>query len=170
MNHLINGYLIVSKLFSKPIKIITQTNLHALMRAINNGTIMTEFTEITRNKSRFRSACKDMSLKQLKSMANHLSEFIEKRAQEEVALAEQAAKKHKEKQAILTSIAKAGLTPEDFFATDLPKIKKPRKPVAPQYRIKDAQGLKHEWSGRGRTPKAFELYFNNGGSKNSCRI
>ena len=49
-------------------------------------------------------------------------------------------------------------------------IKKPRKPVAPQYRIKDAQGLKHEWSGRGRTPKAFELYFNNGGSKNSCRI
>ena len=49
---------------------------------------MTEFTEITRNKSRFRSACEDMSLKQLKSMANHLSEFIEKRAQEEVALAE----------------------------------------------------------------------------------
>ena len=69
MNHLTNGYLTVSKLFaklfSKPIKIITQTNLHALLRAINNGTIMTEFTEITRNKSRFRSACKDMSLIQL---------------------------------------------------------------------------------------------------------
>ena len=92
---------------------------------------MTEFTKITRNKSRFKSACKDMSLKQLKSMANHLSEFIEKRAQEEVALAEQAAKKVKEKQVILASIAKAGLTPEDFHATRLPKIKKPRKPVAP---------------------------------------
>ena len=57
-----------------------------------------------------------------------------------------------------------------FTDEDLPKIKKPHKPVAPQYRIKDAQGLKHEWSGRGRTPKAFEHYFNNGGSKNSCRI
>ena len=131
---------------------------------------MTEFTEITRNKSRFRAACKDINLTQLKTMANHLSEFIEKRVQEEVTLAKQAAKKDTEKQAILNAIAQAGLTPEDFFSTGAPKIKKPRKPVAPQYRIKDTQGLKHEWSGRGRTPKVFEQYFNNGGSKDSCRI
>jgi DNA-binding protein H-NS len=131
---------------------------------------MTEFSEIARNKNRFRAACKDLSVDQLGTMANHLSEFIEKRAQEEVALAAQSAKKDAEKQAIFAAIAEAGLTPEDFFSAEAPKVKKTRKPVAPQYRITDSQSTTHEWSGRGRTPKAFEYYFNNGGSKDSCRI
>ena len=131
---------------------------------------MTEFSEIARNKNRFRAACKDLSVDQLGTMANHLSEFIEKRAQEEVALAAQSAKKDAEKQAIFAAIAEAGLTPEDFFSAEAPKVKKTRKPVAPQYRITDPQGITHEWSGRGRTPKAFEHYFNNGGSKDNCRI
>ena len=131
---------------------------------------MTEFSEIARNKNRFRAACKDLSVDQLGTMANHLSEFIEKRAQEEVALAAQSAKKDAEKQAIFAAIAEAGLTPEDFFSAEASKVKKVRKPVAPQYRITDPQGITYEWSGRGRTPKAFEYYFNNGGSKDSCRI
>tara|TARA_B110000503_G_scaffold53258_1_gene85701 strand:- start:27810 stop:28238 length:429 start_codon:yes stop_codon:yes gene_type:complete len=140
---------------------------------LNSGTIMTEFSEIARNKNRFRAACKDLSVGQLETMANHLSEFIGKRAQEEIALAEQSAKKDAEKQAILVAIAEAGLTPEDFFSADAPKInkiKKARKPVAAKYRITDTQGITCEWSGRGRTPKAFEHYFNNGGTKDSCRI
>jgi DNA-binding protein H-NS len=134
---------------------------------------MTEFSEIARNKNRFRAACKDLSVEQLETIANHLSEFIDKRKQEEIALAEQSAKKDAEKQAILVAIAEAGLTPEDFFSADAPKankVKKTRKPVAAQYRITDTQGIMCEWSGRGRTPKAFEHYFNNGGTKDSCRI
>lgn len=131
---------------------------------------MNDFSEIARNKNRFRAACKDLGIEQLKTMANHLSEFIEKRAQEEEARAAQSAKKDAEKQAILAAIADAGLTAEDFFSTEAPKAKKTRKPVAAQYRIVDAQGVKHEWSGRGRTPKVFDHYFNNGGSKDSCRI
>ena len=58
---------------------------------------MTEFSEITRNKSRFRVAYKDLSIAQLQTIANHLFEFIEKRTQEEVALAQQTAKKDSEK-------------------------------------------------------------------------
>ncbi|MDE0955460.1 MAG: H-NS histone family protein [Pseudomonadales bacterium] len=131
---------------------------------------MTEFSEIARNKSRLRAACKDLSVEQLKTMANRLSEFIEKRAEEEVVLAAQSAKKDAEKKAIFAAIADAGLTPEDFFSGEAPKIKKTRKPVAPQYQIVDPQGTTHQWSGRGRTPKAFEYYFTNGGSKDSCRI
>jgi DNA-binding protein H-NS len=141
-----------------------------LLSATDRGAIMTEFSEITRNKSRFRAACKDLSIEQLKTMAHHLSEFIEKRAQEEVIRAEQSAKKNTERKAILTAIAKAGLTPEDFFSADAAQTKKVRKPVAPKYRLTDKQGTKHEWSGRGRTPKVFEHYFNNGGSKDSCLI
>ena len=147
-----------------------QLKFRGPLNATNRGTIMTEFSEIARNKNRFRAACKNLSVEQLQTIANHLSEFIEKRIQEEVALAEHSVKKDAEKQAILAAITEAGLTPEDFFSTDAPKIKKPRKPVAPQYRITDTQGIKHEWSGRGRTPKAFDHYFNNGGSKDSCRI
>jgi DNA-binding protein H-NS len=141
-----------------------------LLSATNRGTIMTEFSEITRNKSRFRAACKDLSIAQLETMAHHLSEFIEKRAQEEAVRAEQSAKKNAERKAILAAIAKAGLTPEDFFSADAAQIKKARKPVAPKYRLTDKQGVKHEWSGRGRTPKVFDHYFNNGGSKDSCLI
>jgi len=102
---------------------------------------MTEFSEIARNKNRFRAACKDLSVEQLETMANHLSEFIDKRKQEEIALAEQSAKKDAEKQAILVAIAEAGLTPEDFFSADAPtanKVKKTRKPAGsctiPHYR------------------------------------
>lgn len=131
---------------------------------------MTNFSEIARNKNRFRAACKNLSVEQLESMANHLSEFIEKRAQEEEIIAAQSAKKDAEKQAILAAIAEAGLTPDDFFSAGTPKTKKIRKPVEPKYRITDAQGVQHEWSGRGRTPKVFEYHFNNGGSKDSCRI
>ena len=50
------------------------------------------------------------------------------------------AKKAAEKQAILTAMADAGLSPEDFVTNETPKTKKARKPVAPQYRIKDANG------------------------------
>ncbi len=134
---------------------------------------MTEFSEIARNKNRFRAACKDFSVEQLETMAAQLSEFIEKRTQEEVDMAEKNAKKDAEKQAIFAAIAEAGLTPADFFSDEAPKANKaknPRKPVAAQYRITDPQGVQHEWSGRGRTPKAFDHYFNNGGSKDSCRI
>jgi|TARA_B110001469_G_scaffold82582_1_gene78110 DNA-binding protein H-NS len=131
---------------------------------------MTEFSEITRNKSRFRAACKELTIAQLETMANHLSEFIEKRAQEEAIRAEQSAKKNAERKAILAAIAEAGLTAADFFSTDAAKVKNVRKPVAPKYRLTDKHGVKHEWSGRGRTPKVFDHYFNNGGSKDSCLI
>lgn len=131
---------------------------------------MTDFSDIARNKNRFRAACKDLSVNQMQTMAEQLAEFIEKRAQEEADSLAQDAKKAAEKQAILSAMADAGLAPKDFFNNETPKTKKVRKPVAPQYRIQDANGETHEWSGRGRTPKVFEHYFNNGGSKDSCRI
>lgn len=131
---------------------------------------MTEFSDIARNKNRFRAACKDLSVKQMHTMTKHLVEFIEKHAQEEAAMVAQSAKKEAEKKAILAAMVDAGLVPEDFFSSEPKKIKKTHKPVAPQFRIKDAQGVSHQWSGRGRTPKVFEHYFNNGGSKDKCRI
>ncbi len=132
---------------------------------------MSEFADIARNKNRLRAACKDLSVEQMQTMADNLAEFVSKRAEEEAAaqaaMAEQVAKK----QEILAAMRAAGLSPEDFAAEEAPvKVKKPRKPVAAQYRVTDANGEAHEWSGRGRTPKVFQAYFDNGGSKDSCRI
>ena len=132
---------------------------------------MSDFADIARNKNRLRAACKDLSVEQMQTMADNLAEFVSKRAEEEAAaqaaMAEQVAKK----QEILAAMRAAGLSPEDFAAEEAPvKVKKPRKPVAAQYRVTDANGEAHEWSGRGRTPKVFQAYFDNGGSKDSCRI
>ncbi len=149
--------------------IITYSPIH-LTKHLISGISMTDFSDIAHNKNRFRAACKNLSVKQMQTMAEHLAEFIEKRAEEEAASLAQDAKKAAEKQAILSAMADAGLSPEDFVTNETPKTKKARKPVAPQYRIKDANGETHEWSGRGRTPKVFEHYFNTGGSKDSCRI
>ena len=132
---------------------------------------MSDFADIARNKNRLRAACKDLSVEQMQTMADNLAEFVNKRAEEEAAaqaaMAEQVAKK----QEILAAMRAAGLSPEDFAAEEAAvKIKKPRKPVAAQYRVTDSNGEAHEWSGRGRTPKVFQAYFDNGGSKDSCRI
>ena len=94
---------------------------------------MTEFSEIARNKNRFRAACKDFSVEQLETMAAQLSEFIEKRTQEEVDMAEKNAKKDAEKQAIFAAIAEAGLTPADFFQTKHLRLIKQRT-LASQWR------------------------------------
>ncbi|MDP6968319.1 MAG: H-NS family nucleoid-associated regulatory protein [Gammaproteobacteria bacterium] len=128
---------------------------------------MNEFIDIARNKNRLRAACKDLSVEQMQTMVDHLGGFIAKRKEEEAAaqaaMAEQAAKK----QEILDAMRAAGLSLDDFADAE---AKQARQPVAAQYRITDAHGDSHEWSGRGRTPRAFQAYFDQGGSKDSCRI
>tara|TARA_R100000005_G_scaffold61204_1_gene31407 strand:+ start:1409 stop:1939 length:531 start_codon:yes stop_codon:yes gene_type:complete len=49
--------------------------------------------------------------------------------------------------------------------------KKPakRKTVPPRYRL-DIDGREYLWSGRGRTPKIFQAYFDAGNSRESCEI
>ena len=132
---------------------------------------MSKFIDIARNKNRLRAACRELTIKQMQTMADNLNGVITKRREEEAAaqaaIAEQAAKK----QEILEAMREAGLSLNDLVnAENQVKAKTPRKPVVPQYRIIDANGKSHEWSGRGRTPRAFQAYFDNGGSKNSCRI
>jgi DNA-binding protein H-NS len=131
---------------------------------------MTSFVEIVTKKNRFRAACKDLTVSDMETMAKSLAEFIEKRVQQEAeAQAAQAAQVAK-KQEILKAMSAAGLSIDDFFVKDDPMLQKNKKSVVAQYRVTDANGQMYEWSGRGRTPKAFTEYFANGGSKESCRI
>ena len=132
---------------------------------------MSTFIDIVRNKNRLRAACKDLSVEQMQSLADNLASFIAKRAKEQAAAAAAIAEQAAKKEEILAAINAAGLSLTDFVTDDMqPKAKKTRKPVVAQYRITDAAGHIHEWSGRGRTPKAFQAYFDKGGSKDTCRI
>jgi DNA-binding protein H-NS len=44
-----------------------------------------------------------------------------------------------------------------------------RATVPPRYRL-ELGGQEHLWSGRGRTPKVFQAYFDAGNSRESCEI
>ncbi|WP_339720045.1 H-NS family nucleoid-associated regulatory protein, partial [Marinomonas primoryensis] len=41
--------------------------------------------------------------------------------------------------------------------------------VEPKYRL-TVEGETHEWTGRGRTPKVFQAYFDAGNSRDSVEI
>ena len=48
-------------------------------------------------------------------------------------------------------------------------VSKPRASVAPKYRLV-VNGEEYLWTGRGRTPKVFQEYFDAGNSRESCEI
>jgi|TARA_R110000772_G_scaffold250631_1_gene365326 DNA-binding protein H-NS len=73
-------------------------------------------------------------------------------------------------------LAESGLKPEDLKKTASAASKrkatgKSRKTgtVPAKYRLV-IDGKKHEWTGRGRTPKVFQAYFDAGNSRESCAI
>ncbi|MBM69347.1 MAG: DNA-binding protein [Haliea sp.] len=73
-------------------------------------------------------------------------------------------------------LAESGLKPEDLKKASAgtrgrKSTSKGRKAgtVAPKYRLV-IDGKKHEWTGRGRTPKVFQAYFDAGNSRESCAI
>ena len=132
---------------------------------------MSEFINIVRHKNRLRAACKNLSIDQLQTIIEQLTEFIAKRREKEAAAQAELAKQAAKKQEIVNAILAAGLSLDDFMSFEnSDKAKSTRKPVPPQYRITDKQGKIHEWTGRGRTPKAFQAYFDQGGTRDDCRI
>ena len=132
---------------------------------------MSEFINIVRHKNRLRAACKSLSIDQLQTIIEQLTEFIAKRREKEAAAQAELAKQAAKKQEIVNAILAAGLSLDDFMSFEnSDKAKSTRKPVPPQYRITDKQGKIHEWTGRGRTPKAFQAYFDQGGTRDDCRI
>ena len=89
----------------------------------------------------------------------------------------EAEKAEKEKQANIERIqalmAQSGLTPEDLTPSSKRGGKKAtskaRGAVAPKYRLV-VNGEEYLWTGRGRTPKVFQEYFDAGNSRESCEI
>ena len=127
---------------------------------------MSDFLKTLTRKNSLRKHCADLSVAEIEKVLADLKEIAEdKRAEEEAAVAAKQAREEKI-DVIRQTMKDAGIDLEDLLGSiDVA----PKKKVQPKYRITDEDGI-HEWSGRGRTPIAFQKFFDQGNTKEDCLI
>ena len=133
---------------------------------------MSLLLELAGNKAKARAAAKELSVTQLENLIAGFNKALEKAKEDEAAKAELEAQKSARAEEIANLIAKSGLTMEEVALLSTPKAKAGAtkgKTVEPKYRL-TIQDKTYEWTGRGRTPKVFQEYFNAGNSRKSVEI
>ncbi|GAB3313775.1 H-NS histone family protein [Haliea atlantica] len=130
--------------------------------------------EFAKSKTRAKAEARKLPFAELEKLIKSLNEALE---------AEKAKEEKKLEQERLATIDKinnlladTGLKPEDLKKTKKTRgkakgAKAGRKmgKVPPRYRLV-IDGKEHLWSGRGRTPRVFQEYFDAGNSRESCEI
>lgn len=131
---------------------------------------MSLLLELASNKAKARAAAKELTVAQLENLIAGFTNALEKMQEEEaVRLAEEAEKAARAEE-IARLIAESGLTMEEVAQLSAPKSSANKgKTVEPKYRL-EKDGKVHEWTGRGRTPKVFQEYFDAGNSRESVEI
>jgi DNA-binding protein H-NS len=114
--------------------------------------------ELSGNLAKAKAAGKKLTLDQLDKLIDGLSSARKIVAEEEaLRVAEEEAKRSAATE-VIELMQLSGLTVEDLEVVKKTPTRKDVEKVAPKYRIV-IDGQTHEWTGRGRTPKAFERYF-----------
>ncbi len=128
---------------------------------------MSEFVKTLTRKNSLRKQCQELDVSELEKVIADLTEIVDEIRAE--AQAREAAEQEKlaKVEEIRKSMLEAGIDMEDLVGS---AELAPRKKVQPKYRIVDEEGQTHEWSGRGRTPVAFQRYFEQGFTKEDCLI
>lgn len=130
---------------------------------------MSDFLKILTRKNSLRKQCQELSVADLEKVISDLTAIAsDKKAEEEAVLAAEKEKAAKI-DAIRQSMQDAGVDISDLMNM-IGETAIEKKKVQPKYRIVDDQGNAHEWSGRGRTPLAFQAYFDKGFTKDDCLI
>ncbi|WP_111637755.1 H-NS histone family protein [Marinomonas shanghaiensis] len=131
---------------------------------------MSLLLELASNKAKARAAAKELTVAQLENLIAGFNNALEKVKEEEAAREAEQAMKSARAEEIATLIAKSGLTMEEIALLTAPKAGATKgKTVEPKYRL-TVDGEVHEWTGRGRTPKVFQEYFDAGNSRDSVEI
>ncbi|QUX90582.1 DNA-binding protein [Marinomonas sp. A3A] len=131
---------------------------------------MSLLLELAGNKAKARAAAKELTVAQLENLIAGFNNALEKAKEEEAARDAEQALKSARAEEIASLIAKSGLTMEEVALLTTPKAGATKgKTVEPKYRLK-VDGETHEWTGRGRTPKVFQEYFDAGNSRESVEI
>lgn len=128
---------------------------------------MTDFVKLLTRKNSLRKQCQALESSDIEKVIADLNEILaEKQAAEQAAQAEQQERLDKI-EAIKQSMQEAGIDLNDLMAMVEAPVK---KKVEPKYEVTDADGVLHQWSGRGRTPAAFQAAFAQGKTKEDCLI
>ncbi|NLQ18089.1 H-NS histone family protein [Marinomonas sp. M1K-6] len=131
---------------------------------------MSLLLELASNKAKARAAAKELTVAQLENLIAGFNNALEKVKEEEEARKAEQAMKSVRAEEIADLIAKSGLTIEEITQLTMPKAGATKgKTVDPKYRL-TIDGEVYEWTGRGRTPKVFQEYFDAGNSRESVEI
>lgn len=131
---------------------------------------MSLLLELAGNKAKARAAAKELSVAQLENLIAGFSNALVKVREEEEARDAQQAFKSARAEEIANMIVESGLTMEEISQLTTPKAGATKgKTVEPKYRL-TVEGETYEWTGRGRTPKVFQQYFDAGNSRDSVEI
>ena len=131
---------------------------------------MTILLELAGNKAKARAAAKELSVNQLENLIAGFQNALEKMKDEESKKAEEAAIRSNKAEELAKLIAESGLTLDEIASLSSPRaIATKGKPVEPKFRLV-VNGEEHLWTGRGRTPKVFQEYFDAGNDRDTCAI
>lgn len=131
---------------------------------------MSLLVELAGNKAKARAAAKELTLEQLRNLIEGFNNALVKMEEDEQARQAEIEEKARQAADIAKMIEASGLTLEEIAALSGTRSNPTKgKTVKPKYRI-EWNGQTIEWSGRGRTPKAFQEYFDAGNSRESAEI
>lgn len=129
---------------------------------------MTDIVKILTRKNSLRKQCQDLSITDIEKIIIDLTDILKEKEVSELERVEADREKNAKIDMIRKTMQEAGIGFEDI--KDL-VVTTTKKKVEAKYRIIDADGETHEWSGRGRTPLAFQEYFDTQGvTKDACLI
>ena len=124
---------------------------------------MNEFLEILTHGRRFKAAVKELSVEELRDLADKLNKILVEResmaAEEEHAMAARNAKIEEIRQ----QMEAVGLSIDDLGGTAVKATAKKRAPRPAKYQI-EVNGEMVQWTGQGRMPTVFKNEINKGRS------
>ncbi len=118
---------------------------------------MNDFINTITNIRTLRSVCKDLSIKELRSALEKLTEIVDEREEEENRKNEENRKKIEAISNIRAIMAEAGIKATDIqnLISDNNISPPQKRNVPPKYRFTTADGQIQTWTGQGRTPLEF---------------
>jgi len=134
---------------------------------------MDNFLKLVNNRNSLKALVKDFYIDELQKFSSNLEIIIKQRKSKEDELQEKYKQKLQNIEEIKALLIKQGLSVDDLTGDLSNMILKPvkiKKKLPPKYRLIDFDGITHEWTGRGITPKVFQHHFDRGHSKESCLI
>lgn len=132
---------------------------------------MSEFLDILTHGRRLQGAVKELSLTELESVLEKLTNIVDTRRVKEADKIREEAEKQEKLDAIRKQLEEAGLDIEDLKGIETGKKSKragQKRPV--KYILKDENGVEHPWTGIGRMPKVYSHALASGKTLDAFKI